>query len=84
MTLTTNGVNAEKDFQEHKDDDKSWRTISDAEEEVDSNKKVINQQLAYDRLINVEAQLELGDSLVNGKVTGRSLGLEGATSSSYD
>ena len=40
----------------------------------DSTGKLINQQPAYDQIINAEVQLQLGEEMVTGKVTQRTIG----------
>lgn len=58
--------------------------ILDIEDAVDHTGKVINQQPAYDRFINNEVRLPMGDELATGKVIGRNLDDEGRTSGRYD
>lgn len=46
--------------------------------------KVINQKPFYDRLINTEVELQLGDLMQTGKVIGRPVGPEGAIEGLYN
>ena len=79
-------VNVKVDLEcnEHEDDYEEPSIIPDAEEPVDSTGKPINQQPFYDKLINGEVQLQMGDSLVQGKEIGRLVGPEGTIIGSYD
>ena len=67
----------EKDFIEHEDDDEHLRVTPDIEEPVDSSGRLINQQPACDKMINVEIHVQNGDTLEKGKVIGRSIGPNG-------
>ena len=58
----------------YKDDDKDPRVVSDIEDMVDSTGKLINQNLAYDCLMNSEVSVQLGDERTVGKVTKQALG----------
>ena len=49
-----------------------WRL--EVEDIVDSTGKLINQQPAYDQIINAEVQLQLGEEMVTSKATQRTLG----------
>ena len=74
----------EKDFIEYEDDDEQPRVAPDIEEPVDSSGRLINQQPACDKLINVEIYVQHGDALEKGKVIGRSIGPDGTTTGQYD
>ena len=71
-------------YDDYKDEYEEPRIIPDIEEPVDSTGKPINQQPFYDKLINAEVQLQMGDSLVKGKVIGRSVEPDGTIIGSYD
>ena len=45
----------------------------DSEDSVDHNGQLLNQHPAYDRLLNAEVQLQLGEDYVMGKVRRRAL-----------
>ena len=53
------------------------------EDAQDSRGRLLNQQPAYDRIINAEVQLQLGDSVAVGKVRKRAIGPEGVTTGVY-
>ena len=76
-------VKLEDDFHECADDGEEPMTMPDIKDSVDSTSKVINQQHFYDRLINAEVELQLGDLTQTGKVIGRSVGPEWAVEGSY-
>ena len=56
----------------------------EVEDIVDSTGRVLNQQPAYDKLINAEILLQLDDKMVMKKVQGWSLGDNGKVMGSYD
>ena len=51
---------------------------------MDSNGRLINQLPAYDCLLNVEVQLQLGEELTMGKVKCHALRPEGKAVGKYD
>ena len=51
---------------------------------VDCTGKLINQQPAYDQIINAEVQLQLREEMVNGKVIQRTIGHDGQVKGTYD
>eukprot|EP00957_Ditylum_brightwellii_P135191 10307635-Ditylum_brightwellii.AAC.1 len=53
------------------------------EETVDANGTLIDQQPAYDKIINAEVQLHHQDHIATGKVKRRALGPDGRTAGSY-
>ena len=71
-------------WKEYEDEDESPRTLPDIEDAVDANGRLINQQPAYDRLLNAEVQLQQGNDMTNARVTQRALGPDGTTVGSYD
>ena len=77
-------VEAVLECDEYEDDYEEPRIIPDIESPVDSTGRAINQQPFYDKLINAEVQLQMGDSLVKGKVIGRSVEPDGTIIGSYD
>jgi hypothetical protein len=84
---TTEDDMAESDedtWEEYEDADEIARTIPEIEDTVDTRGKLLNQQPAYDRLINAEVQLQLGDDMINAKVKKRALGHDGTTVGTYD
>jgi hypothetical protein len=71
-------------FEEYEDDDEEPRIIPETEDTVDSNGRLLEQQPMYDRLINAEVQLQLGDEMCSDKVVRRTLGPDGRTAGMYD
>eukprot|EP00957_Ditylum_brightwellii_P074088 5629751-Ditylum_brightwellii.AAC.1 len=53
------------------------------EETVDANGTLIDQQPAYNKIINAEVQLYHQDHIATGKVKRRALGPNGRTADSY-
>ena len=45
----------------YEDDEEEARIVPKIEDAVDANGKLINQQPAYDTIINAEVRLQLGD-----------------------
>ena len=56
----------------------------DIENSVNHNGWLLNQHPGYDRLLNAEVQLQLGEEYVMGKVRRRALGPDGSTIRKYD
>jgi hypothetical protein len=55
-------------FEEYYDDYEEPRIIPEVEDAVDSNGRLINQQLMYDQIINTEVQMQHGNEQSTGKV----------------
>eukprot|EP00957_Ditylum_brightwellii_P111114 8472707-Ditylum_brightwellii.AAC.1 len=70
-------------YDEYEDDDDKARSLSEMEETVDATNTMIDQQPAYDKIINAEAQLHHQDYITTGKVKKRALGPNGRTAGSY-
>ena len=68
----------------YEDDSEEPRTVPDIEDSVDCSGRLINQLAAYDHLLNVEVQLELGKELMMGKVKCHAVGPEGKVVGKYD
>ena len=73
----------ETKFDEYSDDVEAARIIPDVEDTVDANGRLLEQQPMYDRIINAEVQLQLGEDVSLGKVVRRALGPDGVTTGSY-
>jgi hypothetical protein len=73
-----------KDWDYYEDDDEAPRTVPDIEGIVDSKGKLLDQQPTYDRVINSEVQLQLGEELHTAKVVQRAIGPDGTTVGEYD
>jgi hypothetical protein len=59
----------EQEFENYEDDNEPECIVPEIEDVVDSNGRLLEQQPAYDMLINAEVQLQLGNEYVTGKVT---------------
>lgn len=60
------------------------RIVSDIEDAVDANGKLINQQPAYDRLMHSEAQMQIDGEMVTSEVTQRAEDPDGQIRGEYD
>ena len=54
------------------------------EDIVDINGKLLDQSPAYDKLLNAEVALQLGEKMATGKVTRRAVGPDGTVAGTYD
>ena len=72
------------EFYEHEDEDESPRIIPEIEDTVDSTGRLLNQQPAYDRLLQAEVSLQLDEAMATGVVTRRATGPDGKTGGKYD
>ena len=73
-----------KAFEKYKDHEQQEQPTLEVEDIVGSTGKSINQQPAYDQIINAEVQLQLGEEMVNGKVIQRIIGPDGQVTGTYD
>ena len=71
-------------WEEYSDEQQFQVNIPDVEEAVDANGKWLNQQPAYDRLINSEVHIQVEDLVQTGIVKRRSVGPEGKVDGKYD
>ena len=72
------------DFEKYEDDDESALPTVEVEDIVDATGKVINQNPAYDRIVNAEVMMQLGEDMVTGKVKQRTIGPDGRAIGTYD
>ena len=77
-------MEAEEKWEEYEDEKEEPITIPEIEYTVNANISLINQQPAYDNLINAEVKLQLGENLQTAKVVNRASGLDGVTVGVYD
>ena len=70
-----------KKYEDH--EQQELRTL-EVEDIVDSTGKLINQQPAYDQIINAEVQLQLGEEMVTGKVIQRTIGPDEQVTGTYE
>ena len=73
-----------KAFEKYEDHEQQEQPTLEVEDIVDSTGKLINQQPAYDQIINAEVQLRLGEEMVTGKVIQRTIGPDGQVTGTYD
>ena len=73
----------DKDFEPYEDDDEAARIIPDIKDIVDKDGKLLDQQPAYDTMINAEVQWQQGHEFVTGKVKRHALGPDGRTMCSW-
>ena len=82
--LTPPNTQQPKAFEKYEDHEQKEQPTLEVEDIVDSTGKLINQQPAYDQIINAEVQLQLGEEMVNGKVIQRAIGPDGKVTGTYD
>ena len=58
--------------------------MPDIEDTVDANGKLLNQQPVYDKILQSEVSLQLGEGMTVGKATKRALGPDGTVTGAYD
>ena len=68
---------------EYENDDETAITIPENEDATDINGRLINQQPAYDKIINAEVQLPIGDGISLGKVKQISISPDDTTTGEY-
>ena len=71
-------------WEEWGDNDEDPRIVPEIEDTVDASGRLLDQQPAYDRIINAEVHLQLGDNYQRAKVIGRSIGPDGIVVGQYD
>ena len=72
--MTPSNTQQQTVFEKYEDHEQHQQATFELEDIVDSSGKLINQQPAHDRIINAEVQLQLGEEMVTGKVTQRTIG----------
>ena len=82
--VTPPNTQQSKAFKIYEDHEQQEQSTLEVEDIVDSTGKLINQQPAYDQIINDEVQLQLGVEMVNGKVIQRTIGPDGQVTGTYD
>ena len=75
--MTPSNTKQQKVFEKYEDHEQQEQPTLEVEDIVDSTGKLINQQPAYDEIINAEVQLQLDEEMVTGKVTQRTIGPDG-------
>ena len=82
--MTPPNTQQPKAFKKYEDHEQQEQPTHEVEDIVDSTGKLINQQPAYDQIINAEVHLQLGEEMVNGKVIQRTIGPDGHVTGTYD
>eukprot|EP00957_Ditylum_brightwellii_P053513 4055468-Ditylum_brightwellii.AAC.1 len=70
-------------YDKYEDNDEIARLLPEMEETVDANGTLIDQQLAYNKIINAQVQLHHQDHITKGKVKMGVLGPDGRIAGSY-
>ena len=73
-----------EEMEEYSDDNEEARKVPEIEDAVDAKGQLIDQQPAYDCLINSEVLLQLGQKMTTGTVKRRAIGPDGRTAGTYD
>ena len=82
--MTPPNTQRPKVFEKYADHEQQEQPTLEVEDIADSTGKLINQQPAYDQIINAEVQLQLGEEMVTGKVIQRTIGPDGQVTGTYD
>ena len=82
--MTPPNTQQPKVFEKYEDPEQQEQPTLEVEDIVDSTGNLINQQPAYDQIINAEVQLQLGEEMVTGKVIQRTIGPDGQVTGTYD
>ena len=82
--MTPSNTQQQTVFEKYKYHEQQGQPTLEVEDIVDSTGKLINQQPAYDQIINAEVQLQLGEEMITGKVTQRTIGPDGQVTGTYD
>ena len=82
--MTPSNTQQQNVFKKHEDHEQQEQPTIEVENIVDSTGMLINQQPAYDQIINAEVQLQLGEEVVTGKVTQRTIGPDGQLTGTYN
>ena len=82
--MTPSNTQQHKVFEKYEDHKQQEQPTLEVEDIVDSTGKLINQQPAYDQIVNAEVQLQLGEEMVTGKVIQRTIGPDGQVTGTND
>ena len=82
--MTPSNTQQQSIFQKYEDHEQQAQPTLEVEDIVDSTGKLINQQPVYGQIINAEVQLQLGEEMVTGKITQRTIGPDGQVTGTYD
>ena len=81
--MTSSNTQQPNVFEKYEDHEQQEQPTLEVEDIVDSNGKLINHQPAYGQIINTEVQLQLGEEMVTGNVTQRTIGPDGQVTGTY-
>ena len=81
--MTPSNTQQQNIFERYEDTEQQEQPTLEVEDIVDSTRKLINQQPGYDQINNAEAQLQLGEEMVTGKVAQRTIGPDGQVTGTY-
>ena len=81
--MTPSNIQQQNVFEKYKDHEHHQQATLDVADIVDSSGKLINQQPAHDQIVNAEVQLQLGEEMVTGKVTQRTIGSDEQVTGTY-
>ena len=82
--MTPSNTQQQTVFENYEDHEQQEQPILEVKDIVNSTGKLINQQSADDQIINTEVQLQLGEEIVTGMVTQRTIGPDGQVTGTYD
>ena len=82
--MTPPNTQQPKVFEKYEDHEQQKQPTLEVEDIVDSTGKLINQQPAYDQIINAEVQLQHGEEIVTGKVIQKPIRPDGQVTGTYD
>ena len=82
--MTPSNTQQQNVLEKYEDHEQQEHPTLEVEDIVDSTGKLINQQPAYNQIINAEVQVQLGEEMVTGKVTQRTIGPDGQVTGTYD
>ena len=71
-------------FEPYENDDEVIQSEPEIEDTIDTTGRLLNQSPAYDRMINAEVRIQLGDAAISGTVKRRALGPDGQTTGKDD
>ena len=75
---------AQSSWKEYDDEMEKPRVITNIEDTVDVNGRLLNQQPAYDKLLNNEVKMQVGNEWMSGKVVQRAVNPDGEVEGEYD
>ena len=82
--MTPSNTQQQNFHEKYEDHEQQEHPTLEVEDIVDSTGKLINQQPAYNQIINAEVQVQLGEEMVTGEVTQRTIGPDGQVTGTYD